>query len=422
MIRNRTRYICLLTDSEIANNFCLRYWARSSNGKWRESFQTLLSDSGLSKGEMVDMLKSACRLYFPHVRCGSCGDQISLATRTEYSSLIGTIQRSEKGSPPPICTSCSAVALMAKPGTDFVILKHRRDRVTDALKRLHEKAKPVDYTQLSFFQSCLLYAALLAANLGPGESVVPPLEMQVGELAPTPELADEIYARLCTDGIFLPAPCSDLDAFTLDQNTGAVTCNIRAGAWTLANDLSGRSIEEILAVLFRRLDQPDPEAVEALWYMVAEDECRKYFVSQWERYRFAHPGIYSAKIATALQLYLGLCSIGQMWNIIYYAVKNLAALTQEGRHTPQHIYNMLPGSIRRYADYRLANSPSIRPWRRPSSARESWITSTLLDKVLKAGDIVFEMLKGQDVVKYAEYLVTNPRDCTPGTWFLKPSD
>ena len=422
MIRNYTPYICLLTDSEIANNFCLRYWARSSNGKWRESFQTLLLDSGLSKGEMIDMVKAACRLYFPRIRCGSCGDQISLTTRSEYLSLIGPIQRSEKGSPPPICTSCSAAALMPKQGTDSFILKHRRDRVVGALKRLHEKAKLVDYAQLSFFQSCLLYAALLAANLAPGESVVPPLEMQMGGLAPTPELAHEIYARLCTDGIFLPALSSDLNAFTLEQDTDAVTCNIRAVTWTLANDPSGRSIDEILEVLFQRLDQPDPKAVEALWYLVAEDECRRYFVSQWERYRFAHPGVYSAKVATALQLYLGPCSIGQMWNIIYYAVKNLAALTQEGRHTPQHIYNMLPGSICRYADWRLANSQPIRPWHRPPSARESWITSILLDKVLKAGDVAFEMLKGQDVVKYAEYLVTKPRDCASGTWFLRPLD
>ena len=370
---------------------------------------------------MVDVLKSACRLYFPGIRCSSCGGQISVATRSEYSSLIGAIQRSEKGSPPPLCTSCAAVALAPQRRTDVFILKRRRDRVASALERLHEKAKPVDYAKLSFLQSCLLYAALLAANLAPGESVVPPLEMQMDELAPTPELADEIYARLCTDGIFLPALSSDLNAFGLEPDTDAVTFNIGAGEWTLANDVCKRSIDEILTLLFRRLDQPDPKAVEALWYLVAEDECRRYFVSQWERYNFAHPGIYSAKVSAALHLYLDQCSIGQMWNVIYYAVKNLAALTQEGKHTPQHIYNMLPGSIRRYADYRLANGQSIRPWRRPSPARASWLTNILLDKILKAGDVCFEMLKGQDVANYVEYLVTKPTDSAAATWFFTSS-
>ena len=155
--------------------------------------------------------------------------------------------------------------------------------------------------------------------------------------------------------------------------------------------------------------------------MTTTDECRRYFVSQWERYRFAYPSIYSAKISAALQNYLEECSIGQLWNIVYYAVKNLAALMQEGRHTPHHIYNMLPGGIRRYADYRLANGQPIRPWRRPSPAGASWMTNILLDKILRAGDICFEKLKGQDVVGYIEHLVTKPIDHPAETWFFVPS-
>lgn len=389
----------------------------SSTGKWNEPFQTLLSDSGLNKAEMIDMLKSACRLYIPRIRCGSCGSQISVVTRSEYSSIIGKIHRFGKGSISPLCSFCSAAAIGPENRNEFCVPKHPQDRVAGALKRLHEKAKPVDYDKLGFFQSCLLYAALLAANLAPGQSVVPPLEIQMDELSPTPELADQIYARLCTDGIFLPALSSDLNAFSLDKETGAVTVDIRAAAWTLADDASGRSMDDVFTVLFRRLDQPEPKAVEALWYLVAEDECRRYFVSQWERYKFAHPGIYSAKVSAALQNYLGQCSVGQMWNVIYYTVKNLAALTQEGKYTPQHIYNMLPGGIRRYADYRLANGQPIRPWHRPSPTGASWLTNILLDKILKAGDICFEMLKGRDVAKYVEYLITKPIDYAPATWF-----
>jgi hypothetical protein len=420
MIRNRTPYLCLLTDSEIANSFCLRYWARLPTGKWQESFQTLLSDSGLSKGEMVDMLKCACRLHFPRICCGNCGGQISVVTRSEYTSLIGRIHRFGTDRPPPLCSFCSAATLVPKQGAELCVLKNRRDRVAETLKRLHEEAKPVDYAKLSFFQSCLLYAALLAANLAQGESVVPPLEMQRDELAPTSELADEIYALLCNDGILLPAVSSDLDAFSLDQHTGGVAVKIRAVAWTLANDALGRSMDDILTVLFQRLDQPDPKAVEALWYLVAEDECRRYFVSQWERYRFAHPGVYSAKVSATFRHYLDKCSIGQMWNVIYYEVKSLAALTQEGKHTPQHIYNMLPGGIRRSADYRLANNQPIWAWNRPSRTGASWMTNILFDKILKAGDICFKMLKGQDVLSFAEHLITKPVDSAAAAWFSAP--
>jgi hypothetical protein len=83
---------------------------------------------------------------------------------------------------------------------------------------------------------------------------------------------------------------------------------------------------------------------------------------------------------------------------------------------------MLPGGIRRYADYRLGNGNTIRPWHRPSPSGESWITNILLDKVLKAGDVAFEMLKGQDVVQYVEYLVKKSRDRDPAMWFAGPLD
>ena len=73
---------------------------------------------------------------------------------------------------------------------------------------------------------------------------------------------------------------------------------------------------------------------------------------------------------------------------------------------------MIPGSIRRYADYRLANDKSIHPWRRPPPTTESWITSILLDKVLKGGNISFETLKGQDVAKYVENVLADQPDAT----------
>lgn len=242
--------------------------------------------------------------------------------------------------------------------------------------------------------------------------MIPPLASQTELLAPTMELSESIYTRLYVEKILLPAISSDRHALSLNEETGAVTFDVRAGTWALVPDVEGRSTGEILSVLFQRVEQPEPTATEELWYLVAEADCKRYFVSQCERYRFIDPGIYSPKVAATLRDYLDRCSIGQMWNIIYYAIKNVAALAQEGTYTRQHIYNMIPGSIRRYADYRLAKGELIRPWRRPSPTKESWITSILLDKVLKGGDIAFETLKGQDVIGYIEHSLADPSNAS----------
>lgn len=410
MIEDRKPLVCLLTDNETHNTLCLRYWALNSTGKWNEPFDALLSDSGLSKGEMMNMLRSACRACLPHLRCDICESPFQVGTRSEYSPLTGSLIKSGRRSRPRLCASCDAAALAANREANPFAVQQHRDRLIGALKRLHERAEPVDYAKLGYVQSCLLYAALVAANVGSDDLEIPPLVSQTEPLAPTVELSDGIYTRLYTDRILLPALSSDRHALSLNEQTGVVTFSVRTGTWRLADDLTGRSRDEILSVLYRRLEQPDPRAAEELWYLVAVEECKRYFVSQCERYRFIDPGIYSSKVAATLRDYLDQCSIGQMWNIIYYAIKNLAALAQEGTYTRQHIYNMIPGSIRRYADYRLAKDEPIRPWRRPSPATESWMTSILLDKVLKSGDISFETLTGQDVVSYVERVLVGLPD------------
>lgn len=415
MTEDRSPFVCFLTDNEAQNTLCLRYWSVDATGKWSETFDKLVSDSGLGKWDLTNMLKSACRAYLPHVRCRACEVPIQVGTRSEYAPLTGRLQALGKRSRPPLCTHCNAAALAANREADLFAQQQHRERITGVLKRLHEKASPIDYGSLSYVQSCLLYATLVAANVGPDDQVLTPLASVTGALAPTPALSEEIYTRLFNDGIILPALSSDPNAFSHSEETGSVTIDIRMGAWTLADDVAGRSMDEIFCVLFERLEQPEPQAVEELWYLVAENECKRYFVSQCERYRFIQPDVYSSKVAAAVRHYLDRFSIGQVWNIIYYVLKDLAALSQERTYARQHIYNMIPGSIRRYADYRLANDKSIRPWRRPPPTTESWLTSILLDKVLKGGDISFETLKGQDVIAHVEHLLAGPTAASPDT-------
>jgi hypothetical protein len=76
---------------------------------------------------------------------------------------------------------------------------------------------------------------------------------------------------------------------------------------------------------------------------------------------------------------------------------------------------MIPGSIRRYADYRLGNGNPIHPWRRPPPATQSWVTTILLDKILKRGDHSFEMLTGQDIRNHVELLIKRPNSTDRAT-------
>jgi hypothetical protein len=404
MLQDRTRFLCFLTDNDFHIELCLRYWTLDPNRKWREPFTTLLADTGLGQWHLTTLLRSACRAYLLYLRCKGCGVPLHVGNRSEFAPLTGAILKSGRQLHTPMCTECEAQARAAAHEALTLEAERTSARVARVVQTMHAQARPVDFSTLSFVLSFTLYAVLVAADVGLEDPGIPPLASQTSPLTATPGLSEEIYLRLYEAGILLPSSSTNPNAFSLDAGTCSMKFAVREVPWVLAKDTLGRSLQEIQSVLFERLEHPEPTAVEKLWYMVALDECKRYFESQCERYRFTEPGIYTDKVGAAIHHYLERCSIGQAWNIIYYAVKNLAALAQEGRHTRQHIYNMMPGAIRRYADFRLGNQNTIHPWRRASPTREAWVTSILLDKILKNGNVVFENLSGQAVYGHVDRL------------------
>jgi len=402
MPRDRTPFVCFLTDSETNNSLCLRYWSIDDSGKWTEPYAALQSDAGLSRAEMIKMLKSACRAYLPHLRCNACGTAIEVGARRDYSPATGSLLGWEAKWTPPLCASCDAAALAAKQKASMYAERQRRDHMTYGSKGMRDQSEPIDFAHLSYMQSCFLYAILVAADVGRDNQEIPSFEYLACALAATNELAEQIYTRLYADKILVPALASIANHTRIDEATGAGTINLRTRRWVLARDITGRSLADIFAVLSDRLDHPEPQEVKELWYLVAESECKKYFIHLCTGYRFGQPGLYSSKVAASIRHCLDHLSIGEVCNIIHYTLKDLAALSQRRGYARQRIYSMMPGSLRRAADYRLANGKPIHPWRRPSPATEPWLTTVLLDDVLKGGDISFETLKGKEVAAHVQ--------------------
>lgn len=408
MIDHRTPFVCFLTDNEAHNVLCLRYWSVSSAGEWSEDFNTLVSDSGLSSYKLTNMLKLACRAYALHHRCPECGRPIQVEVRTGYFPSTGRFPRSGRSGAPSRCAVCVAAPRAANRKTASPPPQRDGGLPTRRLDRLNDEAGAIDYASLDLVTSCLLSALFAAANIGPYNRVFTLNGLLAARLAPSPELSDSICSRLYEDGILLPAPTPASHGLSLNRKASPIKIDAQAAAWTLADDSKGRSVEQIKFLLAARLEQPEPEPATTLWYFVAENECRRYFVSQAQRYRFTGAEIYTVDVAFVIVDSLHRFSIGQMCNIIYYMFKDLAALAQKGAYERQRIYDMIPETIRRYADDRLGNRKSVYPWsRRPTS--ESWLSSILLDTVLKDGDAVFETVNGSDIAVYVRGLLTGRR-------------
>lgn len=295
------------------------------------------------------------------------------------------------------CTTCREVADAQAERNQLIALERHRASVLQALVQSCGTVEPVDYVALGYVETFFLYSALVAANAGWDDDRISPIDSHPGQLGATPDLTEHVYKTLHGAGIISPAPSSDPRAFSISDVDGSVDFSLRKVSWRLAPDVTGRSMSEVFALLLARLDDPEPEAVTQLWFMIAESECRKYFLKQCERYTYIKSDVYTVKVMDTVRSCLAHLSIGQMWNIIFYVLKDLAALSQEKTYARQHVYNMIPGNIRRYVDHRIGNDRPIHPWRRPSPATESWMSSILLDKVLGEGDSAFEELTGQSV-------------------------
>lgn len=145
------------------------------------------------------------------------------------------------------------------------------------------------------------------------------------------------------------------------------------------------------------LDQRDLVAIAGLWWMVAEAECERYFGELCERYRFSRETVFTPKVAESIRYCLERISLAQVWNVLWYTMRDIAALLQEGKYIRPHVYNMVAGNIRRDIDRRLANNFPIRPWNRLRADKEPIITGIFFDKVLGKGDFAFETVTARNI-------------------------
>lgn len=397
--------VCFLTDNELNNKLCDRYWSISDSGEWSETFDTLLAESGLTRSELLNVVSSACRAFHPSFVCKQCRARLIIPRRTGYSPATGYMRGFHREIERNLCTGCEDARRGLDQVTPLPMPCQAHSRADETAKRPDLDGKQIDYARLSYVQCVLLYATLLAADQG--DVSFAPLDFQEGLLAPTPELAEEIHARLRCDGILLPVQASDRDAFQRCRKSGLRPANVRTTAWKLADDAFGRSLDEILSVLSRRIDRLEPTAVRELWDLVAESECLRYFARQYKRYRLGLRHVDLAKVGFAMRAYLDRLSIGNAKSVISSMLAALERFARKRNLPENQIAELIGVKLRLAADEYLSQGGLRTAHVRARQDKDSFITRVLLDKVLKDGDFSYKELTGLEVAAYAERLVSN---------------
>lgn len=394
-------FLCFLTDDAAHLALCLRYWAVRKDA-WAERCDAIAQESGYSSSKLLGLVRAGCRACLCHCRCVHCGMPFEVRTRGHYSIYKGRPTEYASRQSVIVCKACVGAVRESEARAMEAASERHRDRLAAVILRATSDTFTFDYSSISYVQTFFLHSAMVAANVHCEGNRLGPLKYSIEDLGSTPDLSEYVYKRLYEDKIICPDFAAHPGAFTISDTNGEIDFAFDSVHWLIAEDAGGRDIGDIDRMLVARLDDAEPKAVEELWFLVAESECQKYFLKQCERYRFFQDDIYSLKVAEVIKEFLPNFSIGQMWNVIYYVIKDLAALAQEKSYARKHVYNMIPGQLRRFFDYRIASSKPPHPWRRPALLTESWMTSLLLDKVLGDGSTSFETISGQSVAMHVE--------------------
>lgn len=346
------------------------YWALEEDGQtWRQTVAQVRADHDLTSTEMTRIVRTGATAWAPGARCVECGDEYSVAHRTEYAELVRRGARE--------CDSCRAAARAAelKAAQDRQLA--RRSQLLEHFPVLCQERSPVQ--ELSLFQAVGLHT-LFSDPAVEDAGLTTPTHGWPKERPWAPANLRVDYERrlLHADPATMHChPDSHEDAFVWEN--GALTGEFYLGATSYyllgaEPDPAQRAPEMIqeLNLTFREGPWPAPwlEQWQGLWEELALSYAATYLDMQLGEHHLQMKQGEGTR--TALADALATFSVGQVFNFIYRATKDSAAYYQRGGVNKRQAANSTVGRISGSADRARANGWDTksfgRPWTLPLSA------------------------------------------------------
>lgn len=224
---------------------------------------------------------------------------------------------------------------------------------------------------------------LLASVLRSGQDerdpllIHPRLTMKEHLLAPD-DMAFEIIEHLVKEGWLRLSGTTSPESVTIVDGK-LTSINVFLATYNLNVEEGFNLIDEVLNPTI-----DNDAGILIVWNEVALRECKEYLHYQMKEYRLV--GEIGVKTVSVLKEGLKTFSVSQMFNLIWGATKDAAALYQKGGMTKAHAVNTIPGSIQRKIDKAIAEGYEIKHFGRNYNLPQSIIADILYDRVLKIGE------------------------------------
>ena len=335
----------------------------------------------------IDVKVNQLHLTFPLLEhnesCPYCQVQMKVQPKSKSAYRKGM----------PFCEKCGhcigslACRCEGCQGIEHRKKRNRRLREIAVQERIQNTIRGLQYNKPLFeeltVRDKLYTAALLRACLSEDMRSIHPVCSTSVVLAPTPDYETKIILHLCNKRIIIPDVQATSSVMLNTNNT--IQINARSTSFILNLANSHKTYLEIIESLLypQPIEGNNTYAVFELWQEVAIHEGIEYLQARLQEYRL--PIRVGEKTRLAMGKILEKYSVSQLFNFLWYSVKNAAAFRQKNGISLQHAANTVPGNIIKRYEYANAENWSIKGFDRDSKHPESAISAQLNNYHLGTG-------------------------------------
>ena len=255
----------------------------------------------------------------------------------------------------------------------------------------------IPFENLTFTNKIYL-GTIIRALISEDLKYIKELELSNIKLSPYDNFDFDMYRKLTKEKILLVSPFSNINAFEDSDKFPSVYYISRVkyliNISKIDNSLE-KTIETIINPEYFNLD--NVEEAHNLWIEIAINECIEYLMYRIYKVKFKFNP--AKKTYSLFKLLLNNFSVSQIYNIIFRSVSNTSKDYLERGISKEHAANCIIGACERYANKVLMKGWNIEPFRRNYDLPQSEISEFFFNKVIKIGDLGFDIAPNIELLK-----------------------
>lgn len=372
---------------------CRDYWKLTDEGEFTYRVSEVSEAHAIPQPKLNKLLRASCQVQDDAIKCNDCGEPHIVSTRSEWLSLR---RQPRRGQASRLCSDCETKRDQERAAEEARLRKERYDarlaEYTRVASLIEEQYGSPPITQINVrdlqFRAAIYLLAVFNFHASDDFMVLSPRdEAQLGKLAPTAELCNEIWSHLIEQELIGIHTCSGPDAF-IEGHDGKLAPRLSLVSWrplfAESSDDAAATVEELRAlVLSNTWPRAWIEESQKLARDIALHECLN-IIDKGMSERGMQPTL-GKMTRSNLKLMLRSCSIGQAACIISQCVRDASDYIVKKGVPRYQAANSVPNQLLRRFQRLSDRYDNLFSFNRTADNPESEVSHVLFNLALKAG-------------------------------------